>query len=295
VHLIGQPEPPPGQELVTEVNLVDAGYFETMRTPLLQGRPFTSADRGGAPRVVLVNQAFVREYLKERSPIGQRIRVDMANPDTVVEIIGVVGDVRRERLDVDPRPSVYYPFLQEPTGYMTLVIRSAGEAEALIPALRREIAAIDRALPVLSAYTMESRLAVSTADRRYPMLLLVLLGILALVLAAVGLYGVLAYLVGQRSREIGVRRALGATGASIASLILGEGLRFVGLGVLVGLAAAFATTRFLGTLLYGLSPTDPVTLGVAATILLTVGALAAWAPARRAMRVDPAVTLRDEG
>ena len=295
VHLLGQPEPPPGQALMTEVNAVDDRYFETMRTPLLQGRPFTPADRLGAPRVVLVNQAFVRENLKNGSPIGQRIRVDMANPDTIVEIIGVVGDVRRERLDVDPRPSVYYPFLQEPTGYMTLVVRSAGEAEALIPALRREIAGMDRALPVLSAYTMESRLAVSTADRRYPMLLLVLLGGLALVLASVGLYGVLAYLVGQRSREIGVRRALGAPSGAIASLILGEGLRFVGVGVLVGLVAAFATTRFLGALLYGLSPTDPVTLGVASAILLAVGVLAAWAPARRAARVDPAVTLRENG
>jgi ABC-type antimicrobial peptide transport system permease subunit len=153
---------------------------------------------------------------------------------------------------------------------------------------------MDRSLPVLSVETLESRLAASTADRRYPMLLLSLLAALALVLSATGLYGVLAYIVGQRSREIGLRRALGATGGGIARLVVGEGFRFVGLGVVAGVLASLATTRFLGKLLYGLSPSDPVTLILVAGLLMGVAALATWFPTRRALRVDPAVTLREE-
>ena len=189
---------------------------------------------------------------------------------------------------------VIYPFRQYPFGYMTLVVRAQGDVNALIPAMRAEIAGLDRALPILSAQTLESRISATTADRRHPMMLLALLAGLALVLSAIGLYGVLAYLVGQRAREIGVRRALGATTGSIARLVLGEGARFVGTGIVVGLAAALATTRFLGGLLYGLSPNDPVTLGLGALTLLGVAALAAWIPARRAIRVDPVVTLREE-
>ncbi len=295
VHVVGQPEPPPGQAPVTEVNTVDAKYFGAMRTPLVQGRGFTAADRLGAPNVVLVNQAFAEQVLKGSPPVGQRIRVDMAQPDSVLEIVGIVGDMRREGLDVDPRPAVFYPFLQGPPADMTVVIRVSGSTTALAPRVRREIAVMDRSLPVLSVETLESHLAESTADRRYPMLLLSLLAALALVLSAIGLYGVLAYIVGQRSREIGLRRALGATGAGIARLVVGEGFRFVGLGVAVGLAASLATARFLGKLLYGVSPGDPVTLVLVAGVLMGVAALATWLPTRRALRVDPAVTLREEG
>ncbi len=295
VHIVGQPEPPAGQAAVTEVNTVDASYLRAMRTPLVQGRGFIAADRLGAPRVVLISKAFARQVLKGASPIGQRIRVDMAEPDTVLEVVGVVGDMRRDGLDVDPRPTVFYPFLQGPPADMTVVIRVSAGTAALAPLVRREIAAIDRSLPVLAVETLESRLAESTADRRYPMLLLSLLAVLALILSAIGLYGVLAYIVGQRSREIGLRRALGATGGRIARLVVGEGSRFVGLGVAVGLAASLATTRFLGKLLYGLSPSDPVTLVLVAGVLVGVAALATWLPTRRALRVDPAVTLREDG
>ncbi len=295
VHIVGQPEPPPGQAPVTEVNTVDERYFRAMRTPLIQGRGFAPADRLGAPKVILINKAFARQILGGSSPIGQRLRVDMAEPDSVVEVIGVVGDMRREGLDIEPRPSVYYPFLQGTPGDMTLVIRVSGEARSLEKPVRAEIAAMDCSLPVLSVETLESRLAESTADRRYPMLLLSLLAGLALVLSAVGLYGVLAYIVGQRSREIGLRRALGATGAMIARLVLGEGFRFVGIGIAVGLVASLATTRYLGKLLYGVSPGDPLTLILVASVLLAVAGLATWLPARRALRIDPAMTLREEG
>jgi putative ABC transport system permease protein len=294
VHIVGQPEPPAGQGPVTEVNTVDASYFAAMRTPLVMGREFTDADRSGAPNVILVNKAFAEQVLRGSAPLGQHVRVDMAHPDSVVEIVGIVGDMRREGLDVDPRPAVFYPFLQNPPGGMTLVIRVSGSSAEVAAAVRGEIAAMDRSLPVLSVETLESRLAASTADRRYPMLLLSLLAALALVLSAIGLYGVLAYIVGQRSREIGLRRALGATGGGIARLVVGEGFRFVGLGVVAGVLASLATTRFLGKLLYGLSPSDPVTLILVAGLLMGVAALATWFPTRRALRVDPAVTLREE-
>ena len=178
---------------------------------------------------------------------------------------------------------------------MTLVVRSSRDPEALAPAIRAEITGLDRSLPVLRVETLESRIRATTADRRYPMLLLSLLASLALLLSAVGLYGVLAYLVGQRAREIGIRKALGASRGAVARLVLGESFRFLLLGVAVGLLGALFTTRYLGTLLYGLAPNDPVALGSGALILLAVAAAAAWIPARRALSVDPAVTLREDG
>ncbi len=295
VHIVGQAEPPPGQAPMTEVNTVDQRYFGVMRTALITGRGLTDADREGAPKVVLINKAFAEQVLKGLAPVGRRIRVDMGQPDSVLEIIGIVGDMRREGLDIAPRPSVYYPFLQEAPSNMTVVIRTSGSPTGLAAAVRGEIAAMDRSLPILAVETLESRLDASTADRRYPMLLLSLLAVLALVLSAIGLYGVLAYIVGQRSREIGLRRALGATGGTIARLVVGEGFRFVGVGIAAGLAASLATTRFLGRLLYGLSPGDPVTFVLVAGVLMGVAALATWLPTRRALRVDPAVTLREDG
>ena len=294
-QVVGRPEPAAGQAPSTQLIVADPGYHQAMGTPILQGRGLTPADQLGTPRVILVNQAFARRAFPGADPIGQRVKVAYAEPDSILSIVGVVADMRRDGLDVEPAPMVVYPFRQYPFGYMTLVVRSRRDPEALAPAIRAEIAALDRSLPVLGVETLESRIHATTADRRYPMLLLSLLASLALVLSAVGLYGVLAYLVGQRAREIGIRKALGASRGAIARLVLGEGFRFVLLGVVVGLLAALFTTRYLGALLYGLAPNDPVTLGAGALILLAVAALAAWIPARRALRVDPAVTLREDG
>lgn len=294
-QVVGRPEPPAGQGPSTQLIVADPGYHQAMGTPVLQGRGFTPADHLGTPRVILVNQAFARRIFPGADPVGQQVKVAYAEPDSILTIVGVVADMRRDGLDVVPAPVVVYPFRQYPFGYMTLVVRSGRTPEALAPAIRAEIAALDRRLPVLRVETLESRIRATTADRRYPMLLLSLLATLALVLSAVGLYGVLAYLVGQRAREIGIRKALGASSGAVARLVLGEGFRFVLLGVAVGLVAALFTTRYLGALLYGLAPNDPLTLGSGALILLVVAAAAAWVPARRALRVDPAVTLREDG
>ncbi|HEY9518324.1 MAG TPA: ABC transporter permease, partial [Gemmatimonadales bacterium] len=295
IHVLGRPAPLPGQEPVGDISVADTGYFRAMRTPLLEGRGFTASDRSTAPNVVVVNAAFARQLLDGASPIGQRIRVSLWEPDSIVEIVGVVGDMRRVGLEVAARAAVFYPYLQQPARFLSLVIRTESAPEELAPAVRALVSSLDRQLPILNLETMTSYVAASTDDRRYPMLLLSLLAGLAVVLSVVGLYGVLAYSVGQRSREIGLRRALGATGGAIVRMVTREGFRFVAIGLGVGLIATLLTTRFLGRLLYGLSPTDAVTLALAAGGLLVMAGLATWGPTRRALRVDPAVTLREDG
>ena len=294
IHVLGRPAPLPGQEPVGDISVADTGYFRAMRTPLLEGRAFTASDRSTAPKVVIVNSAFARQLLDGASPIGQRIRVNLWAPDSIVEIVGVVGDMRRVGLEVAARPAVFYPYLQQPARFLSLVIRTERAPEELAPPVRALVSSLDHQLPILNLETMTSHVAASTDDRRYPMLLLSLLAGLAVVLSVVGLYGVLAYIVGQRSREIGLRRALGATANSIARLVVGEGFRFVGIGVAIGLGATLLSTRFLGRLLYGLSPNDPVTLALVAAGMVVMAGLATLLPARRALKVDPAVTLREE-
>jgi len=294
MRVLGRPAPPPGQEPVGDISVADTGYFRAMRTPLLEGRGFTASDRSTAPKVVIVNSAFARQLLDGASPIGQRIRVNLWAPDSILEIVGVVGDMRRIGLEVAARPAVFYPYLQQPARFLSLVIRTERAPEELALPVRALVSSLDRQLPILNLETMTSYVAASTDDRRYPMLLLSLLAGLAVVLSVVGLYGVLAYIVGQRSREIGLRRALGATGNSIARLVVGEGLQFVGMGLAIGLGATLLSTKFLGRLLYGLSPNDPITLALVAAGMVVMAGLATLLPARRALKVDPAVTLREE-
>jgi putative ABC transport system permease protein len=294
MYVVGRPAPLAGQESVGDISVADTGYFRAMRTPVREGRGFTAGDRLGMPKVVVVNAAFARQLLDGMSAIGQRIRVNLWEPDTAVEVVGVVGDMRRVGLDAPARPAVFYPYLQQSSGFLSLVIRTSGAPDELAPAVRAEVAAIDRQLPILNLETMESYVAASTEDRRYPMLLLTMLAGLAVVLSVIGLYGVLAYIVGQRTREIGLRRALGATGSSITRLVVGEGFRFVGIGLAIGLGATLLSTKFLGRLLYGLSPNDPVTLALVAAGMMVMAGLATLLPARHALRVDPAVTLREE-
>jgi predicted lysophospholipase L1 biosynthesis ABC-type transport system permease subunit len=240
--------------------------------------------------VAVVNQALAG--LLGDEPLGRSLKVAWGEPDSAVEVIGVVADVRTDGLDAPARPAVYFPLTQDPSGYLHLLVRTAGDPEALLPPLRAAVRALDPALPVLGDGTMEVRLSESLAARRYPMMLLIVLGVLSLVLAAVGLYGVLAYLVSQREGELGVRRALGATPRAVASLVLGQTARLVALGTVIGLAGALLTTRYLGTLLYGITPTDPVTLGAVVLLLAAVAGLAALGPSIRAARVEPLTAMR---
>jgi predicted permease len=288
--VVGDPPDEPGQSKVTQVVSADAGYFQTMGIELRRGRLFGAEDRAGGRRVVVVNQTLAA--LLGSEPLGRSLRVAWGEPDSTAEVIGVVSDVRTDGLDAPVRPAVYYPLTQEPSAYLHLLLRTAGSPESLLPAMRAAVRALDPALPILGDGTMETRLRESLSARRYPMLLLLVLGALSLVLAAVGLYGVLAYAVAQRTGELGVRRALGATPGAVAGLVLAQTAKLVALGAVLGLAGALVTTRFLDTLLYGVAPTDPVTLVAVVLLLAVVAGFAALGPSIRAARVEPLTAMR---
>ena len=293
--IVGEPPPAPGQSPITQVNEVDGTYFSALGIPVVQGRSFSSADRMGSARVLLVNRTLARMLGGERAALGRQLKVAWREPDSAFTIVGVVGDVRTERLDAAPEPVVYLAVSQTAADALTLVVRASGDPRALSALLRAQVTALDRGLPVLELRTMAERLHASLANRRYPMALLTLLGGIALALAAVGLYGVLAYSVAQRQRELGVRRAIGASDSAVLRLVVGNGVRLIALGLLLGLAGAIGTTRFLGTLLFQVSPTDPLILAGTGLVVLVVALVASWIPARRAARVDPIIALRGEG
>jgi putative ABC transport system permease protein len=261
---------------------------------MLRGRAPTGADQASAPPIVLINETMARRYWPGADPIGQRLQVGWSHPEAKPEIVGVVGNVRLGTLDADFRPMIYYVHAQEPTGTMTLVVRHAGGAAPLTRALHAAVRELDPNLPLTDVTTMSTRLVQSMADRRYPMLLLSIFAGLAVVLAAIGLYGVLSYTVSRRTREIGVRIALGAGKADVLRLVVGGGMRLTLIGICIGLAGAAIAAHALGRLLYGVTPTDPATLGGVAVLLSAVALLAAYLPARRAAHLDPMVALRTE-
>jgi putative ABC transport system permease protein len=292
--VVGRPVPAPGQAPVAEIRSADPDYFRTMRIPLVRGRTPTAADGPNAPPVIVINQEMARAFWPGEDPIGRRAKVSWTHPDLEEEIIGVVGDVRGATLDTPIRPRIYYPLGQEPPGSLWIVIRNRGDVGGLTAAVRSAVREVDRNVPVENVATMYAHLAQSMAGRRYPMLLLSGFAGLALVLSAIGLYGVLAYIVGQRTQEIGIRVALGARPAEVLGLVVGQGLRFVGTGLVLGLAGAVLVTRVLRSLLYGVTPTDPAAIAGAGLGLVVVALLAAAIPARRAATVAPMEALRYE-
>jgi putative ABC transport system permease protein len=290
----GRPALPPGERQTTDVRVADENYFRTMNIPVVAGRPFTEQEAVEDRRVAVVNEALVRKYFAGEEALGRRILVSMSGESVPTEIVGVVGDARYDKLDGELKPMVYWtpPRLTYPT--MTLVVRTAAEPEALSQAAVREIQAMDREQPVSEVRTMESWLADSTARTRFGTLLLGAFAVAALVLASVGIYGVISYSVAQRSNEIGVRMALGAQARDVLRLVVGQGMKLVVFGVLLGLAGALALTRLMSGLLYGVASTDPATFAANALLLAAVSLLACYVPARRATRVDPLTALRHE-
>jgi putative ABC transport system permease protein len=299
VTVENQAAPLPGQEPTAYYTIVNSGYFEVMRVPLLRGRLFNRFDAMEAPRVALINEAMARRFGIQDDPVGRKIAPKMrqrgSNAESVpLEVVGLVGSLRHEALDAAPRPEFFIPQSQSANGSLIFVIRTSGDPAACMPAAKSAIWQVDRTQPIYALATMDDLVAGSLAPRRFGLVLLASFAGLALVLAAAGVYGVISYATGLRTREIGVRIALGAQSGDILRMIVGEGLRLAAAGVCVGTALALAATRLLSSLLFEVQPSDPVTYAAVAGLLAAVGILACYVPARRAMRIPPQEALRYE-
>ena len=285
----------PGEVYSAGPRWVSPDYFNVMGISLLRGRELTDRDGSDSPRVVVINEAMAARYFPDEDPIGKRVAFDQVNKaPNWREIVGVIGDVKHLALDSDPKPEMYFPFAQFPSFFMTLVMRTSGDPLNLVAAARSEVLAVKNDQPISNVHTMEELLSNSIAQRRFNMLLLSIFAGVALLLAAVGIYGVMSYSVAQRTHELGVRMALGAQTSHVLALVVKQGMTLALAGVGIGLAAAFALTRILASLLYGVSATDPLTFSVIALLLASVAFVACYLPARRATKVDPMVALRYE-
>jgi predicted permease len=290
-------------DLVAQYRVIDPDYFRTMGIPLLQGRAFDNRDRNEAQGVALINQAMARRFWTGENPVGRRIQPAFpqtktpwrpASSNTWLTVVGVVGDIRESNLADEPAPEFYLPYLQNPSALMRLVVRGSAEPGSLIAAVRHEVSAVDRAQPLTEIKTLTQLISETMLRRRFNTALLAIFAAMALILASVGIYGVLSYSVTERTREIGIRMALGGQLTDVRKLVVGSGMMLALAGVGIGLAGAFAVTRLMTTLLYGVSPTDPFTFLVVSLILLGVAFLACYIPARRATKIDPLVALRHE-
>ena len=271
---------------------VSPAYLAALQIPLSRGRLFTEADIAGRPPVVLINETMARRFFPDVDPIGRKL--DIGGPTYMREIVGVVGDVKQAGLKTPPAPQVYEPFAQKPGRSFNIVVRGTGDPARLAETIRRSVLALDANLPVSDVRTMSDRVEDALTRDWFSVFLLGLFAALALVLTAVGIYGVIAYSVTQRTREIGIRLALGATPRGILQLVVGQSLRVVAIGLAMGLVAALALSRVFGSLLYNVAPRDPITFAAVPLLLLGVALMETFLPARRAVRVDPLETLRAE-
>jgi len=278
-----------------QIGIVSPDYFRTIETPLKRGRFFTDSDDRQAPQVVLIDEALEARYFSNRDPVGVRIkRGGPASEAPWMTIVGIVGNIKSDGFDKPDQPHLYHPILQNPAYAMAIYLRSDVAPLTLTQSVREQVRALDRDLPVFGERTMSQVAAESMSRRRFAMQLVGLFGILALLLAAVGIYGVIAYSVTQRTREIGIRVALGASSSAILRWVLKQGMILTIAGVVIGLVGAVALTRLLRSLLFGVGPTDIVTYGALAILLTIVALIACYVPARRATKVDPLVALRYE-
>ncbi|MBA3714399.1 MAG: ABC transporter permease [Pyrinomonadaceae bacterium] len=296
ISIEGRPDPGPGKNPIVVTRVVSPHYFNTMGIQLLRGRQFGEQDRVDAPRVVVVSQEMARRFWSGEDPLGKRIKTGGVNsPSPWMEIVGVAKDVRQVKLDADPKPQMYVPYAQ-PVFFQPshLVVRTDVEPRSLATTVRRTVWGIDKDQPVSNISTMEDVLSESLARQRFSMLLLGIFAAVALVLAAVGIYGVMSYSVAQRTHEIGIRMALGAQASDVLKLAIGGGLKLVTIGIVIGLVAAYVLTRVMSSLLFGVTATDPLTFIGVSVSLVIVALMACFVPARRATKVDPLIALRYE-
>ncbi|MFP5379437.1 MAG: FtsX-like permease family protein, partial [Vicinamibacteria bacterium] len=294
-YRLDRPVPGDGEAPTTQVRPVTPGFFETMRIPFVAGRDFTAGDREDAPLVAIISETLARQHLGTADAVGHRLHVNIGRPGGMdVEVVGVVSDIAIASLDADPGFAVYLPQPQLSINLLTLVVRTAVEPASLTPSVAATLGELDPLLPLADVRTMEEVVGRTLSRQQVVAVLLAAFSALALVLASLGVYGVMAYSVAQRTQEFGVRMALGATPRSVVSMVLGQGLRPVLAGVAVGLAAAAGLTRFLDSLLYETPALDPWTFAGTAVLLTLVSLLASWVPARRGTRVAPVQALRSE-
>jgi putative ABC transport system permease protein len=279
-----------------QVRPATPGYFEAVRIPLRRGRLFTNADSTQSAHVAILSDEAARRYWPGEDPMGKRIRihVSLGEREGEREIVGVVGDVKIRTLEAAPVPVVYVPHAQYASDEMTVFVRAAGDPVALLPAIRSQVALIDRELALTNVQTADRLVAASVAQPRFRMLMLGVFAVMALTLAAVGLYGVMAYSVSQRRGELGLRMALGAESGHVLRLVLREGLLPVASGIVAGLVGAALLTGVMSNLLFEVSAFDPLTFGSVSALLALVAAAACYLPARRATMVDPLTALRNE-
>jgi predicted permease len=283
------------------LRLAGPGFFETMRIPLRRGRDFTDRDDAAAPKVIIVNESFAQRAWPGESPIGKRVYGPgeaTSSERTLWEVVGIAADTHEDGLREERRPAIFYPLEQVPPilwdamqRSMFIIARTSGDPLAITKSVQNAVMGVDRTLPVFSIRSMEQRMSESLATARFNTQLLTVLGTIGLVLAVVGIYGVIGYFVTQRTQEIGVRVALGATPRDILALVVGQGMRPVLLGIALGAAAAAAATRVLASQLYGIGRTDPLTFAGVALVLALAAVVASVIPARRAAKVDPKTVL----
>jgi putative ABC transport system permease protein len=304
----GRPAPPPGNApgsaQAASYFSTTPNFFATMKIPVLRGRDFTPQDTAAGTRVIIINQAMARRYWPGEDPVGKRITLDLVPDEPVRQIIGVVGDTRASRFQKDPQPSMYVPQIQQTANWpapnspdrlgMVFVMRASGDPLSLVPAVRRAVADVESSKPVTNVRTVEDYLALQVQYVRLYVVLLSVFGAIAAVLAGVGIYGVMSYAVIQRTHEIGIRMAIGASSRDVLVLVIRQALVLIAIGLVLGLAGSFALTRLIKSALFGITATDPATFVAVSLLLMLIALAASFIPTRREVDVYPTVSLRYE-
>jgi predicted permease len=297
VHRSDRPAPAPGTDPLAEISVISPDYFRTMGIRLIAGREFDDRDTARSPWALIINQTAARQFYPGEDPIGKRMVVSWGMidpPQKDFEIVGVAADMRQDALDVKPEPCMYLAQTQGPSPYVSLLVRTRGKPANLTAEVKEQVREVSPAQGIQDVQSMDAVIGDSIARPKLEVTILGLFGMVALVLACVGIYAVISYSVQQRTREMGIRQALGAAPRIILGMVLREGLLLAAAGIGAGLVAALVLTRYLQSLLYTIRPTDPGVYGAVTAVLIVAAAAGCYFPARRATRVDPAVVLREE-